>query len=201
MDDLNLQLYMHKRRDSRCTCPDCTTDYEKHNYKRVCHCQQCTEYREANAPAPPTTPGGYTSRGFTTMDARSAYPTAVERNATYGKRQGKKMANLNICDTPDCNALLKGTATAQIGLCFSEHGDWTYLMLCPDCVAAVDMLLHNMPVEGRKRAYDKPYEGYKSTEDSDAVEQATPEQLAAALLTKLMKGQMAIDATVQHPSE
>lgn len=198
--------YKHFRRPSRCTCPDCNRDYGLHNREVRCECQQCIEWREAGMPAPATTSyeaqqdmyhahaqaqrdrhraGQYT---YSTVGEQLQANEAVKAERKLGK--GKTVGNLNICERPKCNAIIKGDAAGYVDYCTDLTKDRVHRVLCPACIGDLMAVLDSEPLTDRERAYDKPWE---PPSDEDSVEAATAEQLAAALFQKLMKQQRAIE--------
>lgn len=127
------------------------------------------------------------------------------------KAERQKMSSLNMCEREGCNALIRGNAVglADILTNNGNNGLRRGWELCPACTAEVDTLLHTAPTGKRERAYDTPYEGYKTTQETDQpedIERATVEQLVAALMEKVMKevsnGQRAISSiptTIRDP--
>lgn len=96
------------------------------------------------------------------------------------------MAQVMICDR--CGGMVKGNAIGRITLTTSSDPDNTETIreeICPGCVEHILMFIETEPPTPA-RAYDKPY---VRKPDADAVDEATTEQLAAALLEKLMKAQ------------
>lgn len=187
--------YKHGRRPSRCVCPDCNRDYALHNRDAHCDCQQCVEFREASMPAPATTSWQAQQDAYQAARQQqyNPYPKAeyaqerIWQNSQYGKpKESKSMGNLNICERPKCNAIIKGNAAGVIDYMTDLDQERQHMVLCPACVGDLMLILTTEPLTDRERAYDKPY---TPPSDEDSVAGATAEQLAAALLQKLMNQQ------------
>lgn len=191
--------------DPRCNCPDCNAAFVMHNTKEFrCECIDCVAHREIFAPPPRVTrpdeiAAAQYERGreMRARDARDAEIRArdardaanIKRYHQQQKRGKKTMGNLNICERPGCNAIIKGEAAARVELEPNTQPDAErkLYVLCPPCVSDVDTLLHTVPTEDRERAYDKPYEGYETPRENDDVKAASTEQLAAELFERLMR--------------
>lgn len=125
------------------------------------------------------------------QEFRRQYPQGKMAINRPGKERA--MGSINVCDR--CGALVKGNALGSVDLVTSADpasAETIEMEVCPACVADLVLLLEN-PVGDRERAYGDPW---KREKEGDAVDSATAEQLAAALLTKLMRGQKSINGTV-----
>lgn len=93
------------------------------------------------------------------------------------------MSAVNICDR--CGSLVRGVALGAISLVTSGDSDRERVdkELCPGCIEDLLPLIET-EVEPKQRGYKDPY---RRTPEPDAVNSATSEQLAAALLTKLVQ--------------
>lgn len=175
--------------DPRCNCPDCNAMFAEHNASTHCTCEHCTQHREIFAPAPRVTRPEETAAQVAQLRQAEIARSMGAREWQPPKRgKGNAMGNLNICERPGCNAIIKGDAAGRVELEPNiGDGERKLYVLCPPCVSDVDSLLHAEPTEPRERAYDKAYAGYKAPQDTDDMKTATTEQLAAELFERLMR--------------
>lgn len=101
------------------------------------------------------------------------------------------MAGIHICERDGCNAMIKGRALGGITLALSADDRTEPAQriiraeLCPACVEDIYSVLMHAPIGDRQRAYDRPFNP-SVAETEDALSGVTNEQLAAALLTRMM---------------
>ncbi len=117
-------------------------------------------------------------------------PTALEKP---GRTGGGSMASVNLCDREGCKSMVQGAALGLVALVTaSDHkaAERIEREICPGCVGDVMALLNTAPVSERQPAYREPW---KRPEERDPMDAATSEQLAAALLTKLMGEQRTLE--------
>ena len=95
------------------------------------------------------------------------------------------MASVNLCDRNGCKSMVQGAALGYVALAISSEpgAERIEREICPGCVSDMIWLLENEPVTSRQAAYREPY---KRPRAEDPMDSATSEQLAAALLEKLM---------------
>lgn len=100
------------------------------------------------------------------------------------------MASVNLCDR--CGVMVKGAALGAVQIRTSSDPDVTEVVtkeICPVCVEEILTLVEmdaDALSERAKRGYDKPY---VRPRNENSFDQATTEQMAAALLERLMKNQ------------
>lgn len=97
------------------------------------------------------------------------------------------MSSINLCDRKGCKSMVRGRALGVVALVLSSEAGSERLEreICPGCVGDILLTLETAPVTPREAAYNDPYQREK--EDDPLMTGATEEQLAAALLTKLMR--------------
>lgn len=186
-----MEPYRHIRRPPRCTCPDCTTDYARHNANKPagCGCQTCTEFREAFSTAPATTSYDQMQEQQYVQKMYDVYGSAYMK-----PKERQDMGNINVCEREGCESIIKGNINGSIDMIPNhQENEPLFATLCPGCVADIVALLDTPPVTPRERVYTK---GYKKVDESD-VANISNEQLAAELFQRMMKdAQRQITGTV-----
>lgn len=104
------------------------------------------------------------------------------------------MSSINLCDRKGCKSMVRGRALGVVALVTASGPDAERheREICPGCVADILLVLETPPVSLREPAYNDPYERAKE-DDDPLMTGATEEQLAAALLTKLMRGRKELE--------
>lgn len=177
-----------------CLCDRCIANYNSHNTNRAggCGCADCMHTRtliavQAEKAAASQVPP---------VDINGGRITDKTARRLRGKGSSG-MASVNICSRKGCQAFMTGEAVARIeimGTVNRGKASDIVLEICPACAGDLIDVIEAGPFTPRQKAYDKPYE---RSGETDAIENATAEQLAAALMEKLMKSQRSIEGKTE----
>lgn len=157
-----------------CLCDSCSAILRSHNPKyphvQSCGCKGC-QHRF----------------NFTLL---SNTKDEIARARGHERAVSANMASINICERDGCNAMMKGRAVAVVTLVFNAdmngQGQVQRLEVCPACMEDIYNVVSTQPLTPRERAYSDPFDPNKR-DVTDALSDVTDEQLAAAMLERIMK--------------